>query len=313
MNLYNNPNQLSQLSHPSQVNKVHQTHRLNQEPLIIPDDNPNIVESEFHTLFMEEVPVTFDQLFMEDGPVEGIYEKSGGYNIYKLFIGGFADSGKGTQKIVNKLQQAQHTALELHISSEGGSFDEVVEYYDVISSYFSGVTSFLSYGYSAGAIAFLFADDRIVYEHSSWMIHSYSGFMGGKRADMLDQIKHSDDRIQKFFERMLKPYFNRKELKKMAQGQDYWLNSEQMLERGIATSIIVNGERFTAQEHLENLYPKRKEKRLKKEATDKKKSEKAEKKALKSKKAQKDKKKSKKKTPVENTPSSPNIENTEGI
>lgn len=237
-----------------------------QEPVQPMEDTPNTIESEFHTLFMEEIPVSFNQLILEDGPVDDIFEKVGGYNIYKLFLGVFDDIGKGTQKLINKLQQSNHTALELHISSEGGSFDELVEYYDVVSSYFSGVTSFLSFGYSAGAIAFLFGEERVVYEHSSWMTHSYAGGAYGKRDDMLTQLKHSDDRIQKFFDKMLSPYFSKKEMKKMAQGKDYWMNSEQMLERGIATSIIIDGESLSAQEYLENLYPERKDKRLAKEA-----------------------------------------------
>lgn len=258
---------------------------------IQPDDNT--IESEHHTLFIEESPMTFKPLTEGGQTVANLYEAEGGFTTAKLFMGDFAEEQNGTQKIINKLQNVSNKdiVLELHISSYGGSVDELLEYYHLINTGYRGnCVTYLSMGYSAGAIAFLFGTERIIYEHSDFMLHSYSGGAVGKRDDMLVQLAHTDSRIQKFFEDMLSPYFSKKERKKMSKGKDFWLNSEQMLERGIATHIVMNGELLSAQEYLENKYPERRIEREAQEAEALKQLEKLEKKAKKAEKAKKAKK-----------------------
>ena len=114
-------------------------------------------------------------------------------------------------------------------------------------------------------MAFLFGQERLIYEHSDWMMHSYSAGFGGKRQDLLDHLEHEDKKLKKFFNQLMEPYFTKKELKKIQKGKDFWLNAEEILERGIATHIMVKGEVYTAQEYLEKLYPERKVKREKQE------------------------------------------------
>lgn len=229
----------------------------------------NMIAAQHHTLFIEEVPMRMEALLNDGAPVEGIFEQTGGVTQYKLFIGEFDEKGNGTHRIINKLQQASQdpqTMLELHISSHGGSVDEYLEYYNLIDTlYKDNTVTYLNYGYSAGFVMFLLGTDRIVYEHSDAMMHSYSGGGGGKREDMLNHIKHTDKRIQKFFNGLLSPYFTEEELEKMSEGKDYWLDSEQMLARGIATHIIVNGELHTGPEYLDFKYPERVKARIKAE------------------------------------------------
>ena len=221
----------------------------------------NSIVADHHTLFIEEVPMTFEPVLDPDGvPIEKIYEQIGGYTNYKLFMGDFDEQGNGTQRIINKLQNSidKDSNLEIHISSYGGSVDELLEYYHAISSmYYENCVTYLSMGYSAGAIAFLFGKERVCYEHSDWMIHSYSGGAVGKRDDMLRQLAHTDARIQHFFKTMLEPYFTEDEMKEISRGDDFWLNSKEMLERGIATHIVSKGNIFEASEYLDMLDPTR--------------------------------------------------------
>lgn len=224
----------------------------------------NIIEAEYHTLFIEEAPMTFEPLTDPDGTlIEKLYEQVGGNINYKLFIGDFAESANGTHRIINELQNSlnKDATLEIHISSYGGSADEVLEYYNAINSTFNHCVTYLNMGYSAGAIAFLFGTDRVCYEHSDWMIHSYSGGAIGKRDDMLKQLVHTDARLQKFFNDMLNPYFTQEELKEISRGDDFWLDSKKMLERGIATHIISKGVVYSADDYLDNIDPSRVEKR----------------------------------------------------
>lgn len=261
----------------------------------MPEPEENVIYADNHSLFIEERPMMMEPLRDEEGnAVEKYFEQTGGFTLYKLFIGDFHENGNGIQRIINKLQGAKpEDMLELHISSHGGFVHELLELYNLIDTiFYKGVATFCNYGYSAGAMAFLMGEERVVYEHSDWMMHSYSGGFIGKRDDMLTHLKHEDKRLQRFFNEIMEPYFTKKELKKMQGGKDFWMTSEEMLDRGVATHIMVRGELMEGWQYMEELYPKRKKKREKAEAKEEKalikEIKKAEKEAIKAeKKAQK--------------------------
>ena len=218
------------------------------EPIL--EDQETVIYADNHTLFIEEVPPAMVAVESENN--DKVYKQSGGYTVYKLFIGDFDEQGNGIQRIMNKLQQAQgEDVLELHISSQGGVIAELLEMYNMCDSvFYNRITTFCNYGYSAGALAFLFGQERAVYEYSDWMMHSYSGGFGGKRDDLISHLKHEDKRLTKFVDVILGDYFSKKELKQMHKGKDFWMTSTEMLERGIATHIIKNGTIIPAEEYL---------------------------------------------------------------
>ena len=216
-------------------------------------NSENEIFADAHSLFIEDKPVTMEPLRDEEGNImEGLFEQTGGYTIYKLFLGEFLESGNGMHRIISRLQNSNPgDILEFHISSRGGVIDELLELYNLCNTLFHGnVTTYCNHGYSAGAMAFLFGAERGIYEHSDWMMHSWSGGFGGKRDDVLTHMKHEDKRLAKFFNNIMLPYFTKKELKDMQGGKDFWMDSTEMLKRGIATHILKNGEVHTAEEYL---------------------------------------------------------------
>jgi len=222
---------------------------------VMPEDNA--IHGEQHSLFWENRPHEMMPLGDE---APGFFEEQKPFTLFKLFLGDFSEGGNGMQRIINKLQTAKpDDVLEFHISSHGGFVEELLELYNLCDTMFhKGVTTFVNYGYSAGGWAFLIGEERVVYEHSDLMFHSYSGGAYGKRDDMITHLEHSDKRINSFLMGTLAPYFSKKETKKMLKGKDYWLNSKQMLERGIATHIMVKGEVITAKDYLNPPKPKTK-------------------------------------------------------
>ena len=246
------------------------------QPIQIPmqKDEDEVIYADNHSLFIEEKPVIMEPLKGEDGQiVSNIFEQTGGYTLYKLFIGNFSEQGNGLQRIINKLQGAKpEDVLELHIASNGGYVHELLELYNLIDTiFYNAVVTYCNHGYSAGAMALLLGRDRVIYENSDWMMHSYSGGTAGKRDDMLTHLKHEDKRLQKFFNKIMSPYFTKKELRKMQEGKDFWMSAEEMLERNVATHIMVRGEIMPGYLYLEELYPKRKKKREKQEKKEEKK------------------------------------------
>ena len=214
---------------------------------VMPEDNS--IHGDQHSLFWENKPHEMIPLG-KDAP--GFFEEQKPYTIYKLFLGDFSEGGNGMQRIINKLQQTKpEDVLEFHISSHGGFVEELLELYNLCDTMFhKAVTTFVNFGYSAGGWAFLIGEERVVYEHSDLMFHSYSGGAYGKRDDMMTHLEHSDKRINKFLLGTLEPYFSKKEIKKMNKGKDFWLDSHEMLKRGIATHIMVKGEVVTADDYL---------------------------------------------------------------
>ena len=219
-----------------------------QNPSIPNFLDPNVTQTKYHTLEIKEEPDRFE--LIED--TDDIYQRIPGGNTYILNLGEFLVENNENHLLYNKLRQANpNDLLEIYISSNGGYIFEITEFYNIIKPKFSNIVTFLNYGYSAGSIAFLMGVERIVYEHSDFMIHSYSGGGYGKRDDMIKHIHHNDKKITKLFEKIYSPYMTKKELKKINRGDDYWMDADEMLKRGIATGIILDtGEYKTREEYL---------------------------------------------------------------
>ena len=175
------------------------------------EEDKNIIETKNNTLFIEQEPMKFNPLKDEEGNfIENLFEQQLPFTKYKLFLGDFIEEGTGNHKIFNTIQKAQpEDFVEIHVSSYGGEYGELIELYNSLN-HINYITTFLNYGYSAGALAFLLGHERIVYEYSEFMIHSYSTGAGGKRDDFLTHIEFQDKQITNFFNKILKPYFSKK-------------------------------------------------------------------------------------------------------
>ena len=236
------------------------------------ENKDKIAETEYHSLFVENIPEHFEKVevdFVQDNEnntkdskdseiqFPEVYEKISEENRYILYLGEFSASSGENNKILHMLRQADPAdVLEIHVSSPGGNFYEILEFYNTITPKFYRTVSFLNIGHSAGSIAFLLADERIVYENSDFMVHSYAGGSWGKRNDMLNQVHHVDKMITTFFSKIYSPYFSKKELKKINEGKDFWMDSIEMLKRGIATHIITDeGEYMSADAFLNIKFP----------------------------------------------------------
>ena len=218
----------------------------------IPENN--VIKSDNHTLITEYIDEIREPVYDEnDTMIEGLFEIIPGYNKHKLFIGDFVDNTfHGWNQIKNRLMSCPNNDfLECHISSYGGSTVEGIELYNIVNTKFHDAQVYLNYGYSMGALAFLYFNDRNIYEHSEIMFHSWSGGFYGKAQDIEDHLNHSSNHLKGFFTKLLSPYFTKKEVKKILKGKEVWIGSYEMLQRGIATGIIKDGEFYTAEKYLQ--------------------------------------------------------------
>jgi ATP-dependent protease ClpP protease subunit len=213
----------------------------------------NMITSDHHTLFWEDVPESEEMVVDNDGNIiDGVVAKIPPFTSYRLYLSDLMDESKhGFHQILERLRKANpDDELEIQVMGYGGSVDEGIILYNTIRNIFKNITTVLHYGFSMNGLSFLFGNDRVVFEDSHAMFHTYSMGVGGKRAEILSQIEHTDKRVNAFNKKLLKPYFSKKEIKKIERGDDVWLTSKEMLKRGIATHIIVDGEIIEAKEYL---------------------------------------------------------------
>jgi ATP-dependent protease ClpP protease subunit len=202
-----------------------------------------------HTLFKKKIPGS------EKQEKNGLYRKEPGYTRYRFFVSDFMEFERGLHEIYNELWDAgENDKLELRINSNGGMVNEGAQFYSIIKNKFNGRTTTIldNKGYSMGALTFLFGDERVVTERADLMLHDYSGGVGGKGGEIQARNEHTQVFIRDFFKKILLEtgYLSKKEFDNMLIGQDYWMSIDELCERGMATHVLVNGEKVNAHDYL---------------------------------------------------------------
>ena len=215
--------------------------------------------SEQHTLYIE----TINEKKSVIDKSKNIYEIVPKHRNYRLFVGRFKELKKGLHVVFNELLQAEaNDTLEFRINSGGGFIVEGQQFYNIIEEKFPNrVTAYLdNVGYSMGALLFCMANKRIVFPHSDFMFHNYSGGAFGKGGELKSKIKHRSKVIEQFFYDIIvrKGFLSKTEFEKMLIGQDFWMDTKELCKRGIATHVIVEGKELTANEYLKYLKKKKK-------------------------------------------------------
>ena len=185
-----------------------------------------------------------EEIKIENEHVHRLFVKEKPNKQYHLFISDFDACEHEIDELVNKMSQAtENDELIIDISSPGGYTVDLMRIENVCREYFYGrvTTKMNPYGYSCGALVFLFGDNRIVFENSEAMFHDISAAIGGKRSDMITEMEHSKKYWDHYIRRTLAPFFSKKEIDSLFQGKEIWLDALEMCERGIATDVCIYG------------------------------------------------------------------------
>jgi len=215
------------------------------------DNDEKKLNSAEHTLFKKKIESS------EKAGKKGFYKKIPGYTQYRFFVNDFMEYERGLHEIYNELWDAgKNDRLELRINSNGGMVNEGAQFYSIIKNKFNGrcTTILDNKGYSMGALTFCMGDRRVVTERADLMAHDYSSGLGGKAGEIQAYNEHSQKFIRKFFKEILLDtgFLSKKEFDNMLIGQDYWMDVEELCERGMATHVLVNGKNIKAHNYLAN-------------------------------------------------------------
>ena len=198
----------------------------------------------------------FNRLFFWKKPIFRVTGES--YKRYRLYIGNFDSDKKDLHSLFYQLREASSKdTLELIISSNGGSITEGQQFFNLIKEkFYERTTSYLdNHGYSMGAILFCMAEKRVIYPYSELMFHNYSAGVRGKGGDIKMKMEHTDKHLTKFRHDMVvkQGFLTQEEFEQLLIGKDFWMDSQELCRRGIATHVMVNGEEIEADKYLKEL------------------------------------------------------------
>jgi len=198
-----------------------------------------------------------------------VYKITPAHKKYRIFIDSFMEFENNLHPVFNVLWDAdENDKLELRINSWSGSVKEGQNFFNIIENKFSGRTTTIldSASYSMGALTMCMGDKRVVTEACDLMFHDYSTGSGGKVGEIEAYVKHTSKHLRKFFKKIIveKGFLTKKEFKKMIIGQDYWMDVQELCERGIATHVLVTGKEVKANKYLKTLGKKNDKKKKEK-------------------------------------------------
>ena len=122
--------------------------------------------------------------------------------------------------------------VNLYLNTPGGIIDSAFMIVDAIKSSKAKVTAYLSGTVaSAGTIIALSCDNLVVADHTAFMIHNYSGSVGGKGHEMKARQEFIDRSLNAAFKSFYTGFLTDKEMTEVIDGRDMWMGKDEIIER----------------------------------------------------------------------------------
>lgn len=123
-------------------------------------------------------------------------------------------------------------AIKIYINSFGGDLFTAIQFLRVLSDTPATVLCSVEGAcMSAATMIFLSADHFEVTPHSIFMFHNYSGGVGGKGGEMIDQLQHERKWSERLMREIYKDFMSDDEIKSMLDNKDIWMDGEEVVKR----------------------------------------------------------------------------------
>jgi len=193
-----------------------------------------------HILFRNPVPK-----FKIDMPI---------VNEMTLYLSIFDEDKVNLAVLMQEIRNMEEGDIfKIIINSPGGLVSEGRALINAISSTGADIqTELVSQAASMAAVFFCIGHRRVVYENSSIMFHTFSSGYSGKGEEIKSFIDHTTKNLDSFFRSFIVG-LTPDEIDEMNKGRDFWFNTKEMCERGIATHVMVQGILIPAKKYLKVL------------------------------------------------------------
>jgi len=179
----------------------------------------------------------FDELFqLELGHQEKKvrhYKQTIPVNIHHFYI---VDDIKDVDyylNMINVIRTAeQHDTIFIYLNTPGGNLYTTLQIMAAMaSSNATIITSMEGQVCSAGTMIFLKGTKHLVNANSTFMIHNYSQFIGGKGNEIVSQVEFTKSFFQKLAEDVYGNFLTKEEILAVASGKDIWMDSDEVIKR----------------------------------------------------------------------------------
>ena len=120
----------------------------------------------------------------------------------------------------------------LHLNTPGGIIDSATMIIDAIKTSKAKVIANINGTVaSAGTIITLACDEVIVADHTSFMIHNYSGGMVGKGHEMKARQEFVDAQLNASFKIFYQGFLSDSEMEAVIDGKDMWMGKDEVIAR----------------------------------------------------------------------------------
>jgi ATP-dependent protease ClpP protease subunit len=130
----------------------------------------------------------------------------------------------------------KHQCIEVHIRSDGGSVETLLEIVAAVQLFSKKVTIAYSCAASAGSLLWAIGDLKVVAPHSYVMFHRESFGSYGKVEEQLERIQFVGDLCKSMMDEYYVDILTPEEMKKICT-TEVFLTSQQLIDRGVCISL----------------------------------------------------------------------------
>jgi len=154
-------------------------------------------------------------------------------NKIDVYLTDIIDAPANYNKLCNMLQVLpEYAEVTLHINNGGGHIDSALMVVDAIKNSDATIIAKLSGTVaSAATIITMACDDITTTKYLSFMIHNYSTGMSGKGHELKAYQNFTDRELNRAFREIYKGFLSEEEMDRVIDGQDLWLNENEVEER----------------------------------------------------------------------------------
>lgn len=178
------------------------------------------------------------------------YKQTMEVNIFHYYITDEIEDPEPYLDLINTLKIAEaHDTIYIYLNTPGGSLDTAMQ---IIASMKQSrahvITSIEGTCASAGTLIFLSGDSFIINPHSTFMIHGYSHFVGGKGHEVKARVQYTEEFFAQIANDFYKDILKIEEIEEVLKGKDIWFDSNKLIER-----LKISGRIETEQVEIEDM------------------------------------------------------------
>ena len=175
-------------------------------------------------------------------------------NIFDFYLTGNITEAKDYQDWNQILRTAtENDGIVVHINSNGGEIFTAIQLMRTMQeTQATVIASVEGMCMSAATLLFLTADVCEVSEHSHFMFHTYSSGNWGKGHEQLASVQADDKWARHLFNVAYKGFLDPKEIEKIIDGKDFWMNPNEVEKRLEARNKKLKGPKGSKKALLSN-------------------------------------------------------------